>query len=224
MIISLHLPKTAGSSFAKSLEEHFGAALLKDYGDFPINTPEYQRNKAALQASLQNAEERDFSSIECIHGHFLPLKYLLLSVRQELKFVTWMRDPVQRMLSHYYFWKRTYNRETSARLHCRVVEENWSVERFCLSQELRDIYKQFLWGFPLEKFDFIGIIDHYQSDFIYFCKKYLGVHLEEYKENIGDKSQYLIDEKLYNDIKNFHRYDMDLYKKALTQRLIRDST
>lgn len=106
MIISLHLPKTAGTSFASTLEQHFEKEFLKDSADLPMNTPQYERNKAALQASLCNAES-DFSGIECIHGHFLPIKYLLLANKRKMTFVTWMRNPVERVLSHYFYWKRS---------------------------------------------------------------------------------------------------------------------
>lgn len=223
MIISLHLPKTAGSSFAKSLEGHFENKLLKDYKDLPLNTVEYKRNKDALEASIYNAESAKFTGVECIHGHFLPLKYLLLNVQQELTFITWMRNPVERVLSHYYFWKRTYNPSSSPKLHRRVIEEEWTIEKFCLSKELRNLYKQFLWGFPLENFDFIGIVEFYNQDFKYFCRKYLNVELEEQKENIGDSNtkKYQIDDEFYEKIKNFHKDDMVLYERALEKRLKR---
>ena len=39
MIISVHLPKTAGKSFEAALRTRFEGALLEDYGTFPMNTP-----------------------------------------------------------------------------------------------------------------------------------------------------------------------------------------
>lgn len=129
MIVSVHLPKTAGKSFQAALTARFGESLLEDYGDFPMNTPEYDRNRAALAASLRNAE-RDFRGIECIHGHFLPVKYLLLSVRRPVTFVTWMRDPIQRLVSNYHYWRRSYDARTAPPLHRRMVEEAWSLEQF----------------------------------------------------------------------------------------------
>src|SRR5207302_9855883 len=56
MMVSVHLPKTAGKSFQAALTARFGESLLEDYRDFPMNTPEYDRNRAALEASLRNAE------------------------------------------------------------------------------------------------------------------------------------------------------------------------
>lgn len=147
MLISLHLPKTAGVSFRRSLEAHYGSTFLKDYADYPINTPVYERSLAAVRASIDIAE-RGVEGIACIHGHFLPVKYLLLSLQQEVTFVTWMRNPVERLLSHYFYWKRSYNPKQAPLLHRKVIEENWSVERFALSPELRNLYSQFCGAFP----------------------------------------------------------------------------
>lgn len=222
MIISVHLPKTAGSSFGMALEEHFGNALLKDYSDFPINTPVFERNLHALQASIDNAE-RDFSQVSCIQGHFLPLKYLLLADKVDVKFITWIRDPVERLASHYWYWKRSYDPSTSLALHKQLVEENWSLERFCLGPEMKNFYWQFLWGFALERFDFVGIAEHYAEDFAYFTKAFIGVDLPVYKVNVGDKqtetSQYITDQDFRQAIEAFHSIDVELYRRAAALRL-----
>ena len=54
-LISLHLPKTAGSSFYALVESHYGNGILRDYADFPINTPAVVRNASALQADATRA-------------------------------------------------------------------------------------------------------------------------------------------------------------------------
>jgi hypothetical protein len=220
MIVSVHFPKTAGTSFGMALEARFGASFLRDYADLPINTPEYERNKAALQAALSNAE-KDFVGVECIHGHFLPVKYLLVATKREVRFVTWMRHPVERVLSHYFFWKKTYDAETAPRLHRKVIEENWTLEQFCLSPELKDLYGKFLWGFSIENFDFIGITEFYHDDFRYFSKRYLGVDLEIKRLNLGDRegSEYRIDKSFRKQVEVFHERDMDLYRRSLEMRL-----
>ena len=52
--------------------------MLLDYGDKKsINTGPDERNRKALEDAHAN-ENRDFGGIQCIHGHFMPLKYLPL--------------------------------------------------------------------------------------------------------------------------------------------------
>jgi len=219
MIISLHLPKTAGTSFGEALSSHFGASFVKDYEDRPFVTDPEQRQQAALEARSKNAD-RDFGGVDCIHGHFLPVKYLGVAARSHVQFVTWLRDPVHRVLSHYYFWRRTYNPETSPALHRRVVEENWSLERFCLSSELRNFYGQFLWQFPISRFDFIGISERYSEDLEYFGQQFLGRRLKLLRLNVADDPGRAdgTDDRLRNRIEEWNADDMALYRYACAKR------
>ncbi len=221
MIVSVHLPKTAGSSFKASLEQHFDKKVLLDYADIPINTPPFQRNKNALISGLKNADY-DFGATECIHGHFMPAKYLLLDTARPLTFVTWMRNPVERVISHYYFWQRPYWPEAPP-FHKQIVEEKWSLEKFCLSDEMRNLYQQFLWGFPLHNFDFIGITEHYEEDFKYFRKTFLHENVPAFRENINKnkKGNYTISKSFRTQIESFHQADMELYHGALKLRFQR---
>ena len=224
MIISVHLPKTAGKSFEATLKTHFGSALLEDYATFPMNTARYERSKSALEASLVHAET-DFGDVACVHGHFLPARYLLLAVRRKLTFVTWMRHPVQRMLSNYHYWKRTYDPVTSPPLHRRVVEEDWSVERFCLGEEMRNMYDQFLWAFPVGYFDFIGVTEFYDEDLAAFACRYLGGPVAPQRLNSGTTPglEYELDAVLRRRVEDFHARDMTHYEYALRARTARAS-
>lgn len=225
MIISMHMPKTAGTSFAAVLEEHFGDKLLKDYAGFGLKNVRdtsslYEKYRANLQASLDIAEN-GLSGVECIHGHFFPIKYLLVGYKQQAKFITWMRNPVDRILSHYYFWKRSYDPKTSDSFHRKVVEENWSIERFCLGLELRNHYSEKLWGFPMEYFDFIGITEFFEADLEYFTRHYFNTPSESLRLNMGEHEgkPYPVDESFRREIESFHDRDMALYQRALEMRL-----
>ncbi|SBV37060.1 conserved hypothetical protein [uncultured Stenotrophomonas sp.] len=223
MIVSLHLPKTAGTSFGAALERHFGAALLRDYADLPLHVEPAVRNAAALRASLAQAD-LDAPPPACIHGHFLPVKYLLHAQRHGARFVTWMRHPVERLLSHYFFWQRTPPSSPAQRLHCRMHEEGWSLETFCLAPELQDAYSQFLWAFPLEYFDFIGITEHYDADFALFSRRYLGSEAAPARMNAAPASgqgRHQLDPALRRRIEAFHARDLALYGRALQLRLLR---
>lgn len=223
MLISLHLPKIAGLSFAASLQEHFGhPAYQNDYTDWPINTPKLQRNFHALKHNFL-LREKDFEGIECIHGHYLPLKYLSLKKNKNTRFVTWMRHPVQRVVSHYHYWKRSYDPKKSPVFQRRMVEEAWSLERFCLGVEVRNLYNAFLWRFPLTLFDFIGITEFYSEDFRWFCKNILKAYPEQKIENTNKsvEEKYRLDADLLKKIEAFHQKDMLLYKKSLSLRDVR---
>ncbi|MHC4336946.1 MAG: hypothetical protein ACYSTG_03215, partial [Planctomycetota bacterium] len=185
---------------------------MRDYEDRPISKPAYERQKSALLSSVEVAA-RGLGNIDCVHGHFLPVKYLLLSTKENTKFVTWMRDPVQRMISHYNFWQRSYDPSTAPPHHKQVIEEGWTLEQFCLSPRFRNLYGQYLWAFPLEYFDFIGVTEYYEEDLTYFGKEHLSGALKSEKLNTANSetTTYSIDSALRKRIESYHEQDMALY-------------
>jgi len=98
------MPKTAGKSFAVSLKEYFRGSLMEDYGDAPINSPRDERLRKLLASAADNVG-KPAGNFRCIHGHFMPFKYfpLLDSDKENVDFVTWLREPFDRMRSHYNF-------------------------------------------------------------------------------------------------------------------------
>ncbi|RDS80995.1 sulfotransferase family 2 domain-containing protein [Dyella psychrodurans] len=218
-IISLHLPKTAGTSFGASLRTHFGDRYRSDYSDGGISRPQEERRATALSSGCVIAEH-GLWNVDCVHGHFLPVKYLQLSARCDLKFVTWMRDPVQRLLSHYYFWQKSYDEATSSPHHRHVIEHGWTLEKFCMSEKFRNIYTQYLWEFPLEHFSFIGISERYEEDLRDFSKCFLSTDLEPLHLNeTGYVSQRDYADKAFLDrVRDFHAADVRLYQRALDLR------
>jgi hypothetical protein len=213
ILISVHMPKTAGTTLLDALGAHFKDALRGDYVDFPINTPERERHEAALRFALEHSRA-PLEGVNCIHGHFLPLKYLTLE--REPVFVTWLRDPVDRLISHYRYWYKIYD-ATAKPLHRKVVEEKWSLVRFCLSPELRNLYTQFLWGFPIQNFAFIGVVERFVEDFGEFSRRYLGSVAIPAARNVSEQRP-AIEPSFRREVAAFHALDMELYEYALTRR------
>ena len=222
MLISVHLPKTAGSSFVSALEHFFGEHLLKDYADLPMNRSTTRRNVAAMRNSvLLSGTGAVSSEIHCIHGHYMPIKYRLVRPRTPKVYVTWVRDPVERLASHYYYWRRTYDPDSAARVHRKVVEEDWSLERFCFSKEMRNTYAKFLWGFPPEKFAFIGITEDFERELARFSRQVLQNRLPVPSLNRNparDQRPYVDDPLFRTEVEQFHARDMQFYQYALQLR------
>lgn len=218
-LISIHLPKTGGTSFKQVLDSRFGTALLNDYGDVPLNTPRPQRELAAFRHAARLAWTGLPATVECVHGHFLPLKYRSLGRRAV--FVTWLRDPVERLVSHYRYWMRTGTVEHLLPLHRRMMEQEWDLERFCLGPELRNTYRQFLFGFPRRRLDFVGITERSERDFSIFCRRYLGGEALQAlpQANVGDTAgeRHLADGPLRKRIEAWHARDVALYQYFLAR-------
>lgn len=217
ILVSAHLPKTAGTSFAAALQSHFGERYRGDYADLPMQISPPRRKWKALSAGARMRAEST-NGVACVHGHFLPLKYRIGLRGREARFVTWLRDPVERVISHYHYWLRDYDGDDPTQpLRNRVLREGWSLQRFCLGPELRNLYRQYLWGFPAERFDFIGITERYDDDLALFGQRYLGgdaVVARALANPQRDDQPYPIDPALRARIARHHDADVRLYAWA----------
>jgi hypothetical protein len=85
---------------------------------------------------------------------------------------------------------------------------------------MRNIYTQYLWAFPLENFDFIGITEYYEKDFIFFREHYLTKEIPVRKLNVNPdkKANYRISKPLRKKIEAYNAEDMALYERALKKR------
>ena len=85
MVISIHIPKTGGTSFGEILEVVYGENLWVNY--------EFQwKREISAKASIPNGTE-------CLHGHFEFDAFD--EIYPEALKITWLRDPVDRTISLY---------------------------------------------------------------------------------------------------------------------------
>ncbi len=95
------------------------------------------------------------------------------------------------------------------------------MERFCLGPEMKNVYSKFFWGFPLGRFDFVGITEFYDSEIAYFAEHLVGAELESMRINVNPnpvKCSYIDDPDFRLKIQAHHHADVALYAQALALR------
>jgi hypothetical protein len=219
------MPKAGGTSFKFFLKENFGDQLYLDYTDYPDHlTPDEVKHKIDnYENSLYQLKPIYFNYLrkKIFHGHFLAAKYKVYLKKKDACFITWLRNPIERLASQYHYWKRTYQPDKSLRLHKKMIEENWSFEEFCFSEEMRNLYSKFLLKFNKEDFDFIGIVEHFEEDFEYLAKEILKIDnpkLPSLNKNPKSTKSYFEDNDLKQKLMDFHKKDFEIYNYALDKR------
>ena len=203
--ISVHVPKAAGTSFLNLLKKTYGGNVKTDYLDI-MN----------LNAVILHNVPTSFKYPPKIHkrmiisGHFKASKYLHL----KRPFVTWVRNPVDRAISHYYYWKK---------LWLKPKKRNWDEKLSKLFESGMDLVQfseifsnqmSYFLDVDLKRFVFIGVAEYYNESI-----KWLGKILDKdipignKKLNVGNKHKISAD--IRSKIANNHKKDFELYNYAL---------
>jgi hypothetical protein len=145
-LLSVHIPKTAGTSFKN--------VLLRMYGDRLVQVYDYHGTALDGAALL-----RESPQAEAIHGHFRLDELRLFC--PSAKTVTWLRDPISRIESYYYYWLARPPHGNPN--HDRFINESWDIVRLAefLQDEVADHY---LAGTDISAVDFVGLMEHIDED------------------------------------------------------------
>jgi len=182
-IVFVHLPKTGGKTFRQICKRQF--KNCKQLRIMNIYALEY-----LTKLSLEERATFDF-----IHGHF-PLSFLP-EMPKRFRYFTWLRDPVNRTISLYNYWKhskRTFKAPGAATVH----KQNMTFEDFITTNDDEIKYWQYPYlnylglgikntGNPVEimergieqaarvlltHFDFVGITERYDEGLEYLQKTF----------------------------------------------------
>jgi hypothetical protein len=150
MLISVHVPKCAGTSFRHVLQALYGDGLWSNYG--AIFT------RANAKTGIVPHHTR------CIHGHFFADAFDELYPQGRL--ITWVRDPVDRVVSNYYHFLRNPDMRDGC---CRALfEQRLSLRRFAEMDWMRNEATRYLAAKPVEDFAFVGIAERFTESLSVF--------------------------------------------------------
>lgn len=105
MIVSCHVPKTAGTTVRELLAEEFGRYFHTDYGDrVGWSGPEAEAWRLARSIPEQVMSAYRTDQLKCVHGHFYASKYHATFPKAPI--VAFVRNPVDRVISNYRYLDR----------------------------------------------------------------------------------------------------------------------
>ena len=205
-LISVHIPKTAGTAFRHVLTDIYGLnGVLGDYPPDCIHSPEKSISK----------------EIKVIHGHFEPSKYR--GYFPTAKRIVWLRHPLFRLISEYFFAKTIEDRNNV--IHAQLLDGNLSILEFARIEQMKNFLSQKIKGMQLAQFDFVGIQEFYIQDLIDLKNMMGWRNFQPIVKNDNRYPQYqkclqeiLNDATLVNALAKLNREDLELYREALQIR------
>lgn len=212
MIISVHIPKTAGTTFGEQLQRQFEHRLLRDYHDWPENSgPEgLERSRASRQAVVAQRDEIA-SSFDAVHGHFLPSKYL--DVIPGGRVVAFVRDPCQHAISAYAYAHRVQGAPRPDLQ--RFLERRMTLIEFI--EAFPNLQSLYLEEIGVEGLAAVGLTERYEASVALFSKVF-GLELPPVeKRNVNPErtaGAYPISDEIRRAIERARAPDVELYRRA----------
>ncbi len=212
-LVSIHIPKTAGTSFRNTLKSVYGEASVARL-DIHI-----ENKKVRLNEKLYNDNHLDYE-IKVIHGHFCPDDLNnFIKINRKTLFITWLRDPVERVVSNYYYLAKRLTEildEENNNLNILSKMQRSLIE-YASDEISRNRMSKFLSGKELSKMAFVGIQEHYEEDLKQLAQLFNWDNLAVFKHNVTG-SKYEVSESDRAKIAALNELDMAIYNEGLALR------
>ncbi len=210
-LISIHIPKTAGTSFRNTLKTVYGDEHVARL-DIDLFSQNIRLNEIDyLKPSLPNY-------LKVLHGHFSYENLNLhFDIPKDVPVITWLRDPVDRVLSNYFY--------LSQRLHDELQEDQKglnilkklkrSLSEYAMDPPQQNRMSQFLSGIELERLFFVGFTNNY-NDGMERISNLLGwKNHEAFFHNKTEGRNFNVTNQEIELIRSLNQLDIKLYENAL---------
>lgn len=222
IFVHLHIPKCGGISVANLLRMNFGANLSTT--NSILN--DYQYSAAQVARIIDH-----FPDLECLTGHKLSLDLPFYRGDLDIQAFTWVRDPIDRFISHYFYHRNHTTLVPEAKTMGILEYTDWALEQgnqpmyingqtqFLSGGSLATIQEKVQNGklllFPLSHLQesFYTLAEKYPDTFQFFMLKNM---------NVSKKDQSLPN-KLRDKILPFVEEDLKLLELARQTPLTKES-
>jgi hypothetical protein len=145
-IISIHVPKTAGSSLHSQFVALFGDRVALDIAHDPFTA-----------AGQQKGTYPDGKAV--LHGHFAARRY----EAENAFWLTFLRNPIDNLISIYFYWKSIHT--PAQELHRRFLTERPTIVELAKYNGLQRLFSEtYFGGFDMRRFSFVGFHESRDRD------------------------------------------------------------
>jgi len=214
----MHIPKTGGTSLLHEIRDGALGRYLLDNEDRPGTKRLSKRIHRISSAISSRIHQRKLlKEYDVIHGHFLARKYAFLYPK--VNFITFLREPVARLLSGYFYMKYVVVKNPySVKRNPRVLllaNNQLSLVEYARRPFSVHAYEKFIAGMTLDQFLLIGITERF-SESIAMLNKLLSCNLTARHERSHDfkiyESEYL---PWMKDLRAANKENTRIYQEAV---------
>ena len=215
--VFIHVPRTAGTTFKKMLR-NCGFRSKGDNKELQ-NLREMFTGKKKLSRFTYPWTLEEYQIFKkLVQGHTPVAKYYPM-LRESHKFITWVRDPVDRMISQWEWWvARGYRGgDIGGVWRKQVCAGRMDITELC--RKMPNTYR-IMFGKDLSVFDWIGNQEEF-DDSLYKFGQTFGITIPEYDswnvkgKNYKIKRRALVNDKKREEMKQILKSDYKVYYEAL---------
>ncbi len=213
-LVSVHIPKTAGTSFRSILKQVYGEQAVKRL-DIDL-----QFETIRLEEQLFEQRKLD-KKLKVVHGHFSPaLLQKYFRIDPQIPFVTWLRDPVERVVSNYFYLEKRLKEELQEEQKGLNILSKMqrSLVEYANVELNRNRMSKFLKGKALHDFLFVGIQEYYSEDLRQLAGLLGWQGFQEPRHNVTGRQKREVTSEEMDAIARLNEKDLAIYEEALDLR------
>lgn len=213
VLISIHIPKTAGSSFRFVLKEWFGEKLYNHY---------FNEKKGEMPLKLNFKDNLSQSGV-CVHGHFNKKRgFGVYDYYPETKqIISIVRDPLEISLSNYFYNKKLKNNGDWYRAGKKIERQQMDLDDYLINANSH-LLQFFPWDLNINNFkeiinnNFIhlGVSENLQTTVNILAKKLDKPKIKVPNRNISPRDEQPSKEAI-EYFKSRHKLEYAIYNYAL---------
>jgi hypothetical protein len=219
-LLSVHVPRTAGTAFRAALEHVYGVQGVHTvYPEATDSDTAQTEDEGWVADSLALCRLRG-DGPRVVHGHYLLTWYA--ERFPHAKKIAWLRHPVDRIVSFYYMWRGMDLWPTASPLQRAVKEGRLDLIDFAALPAIRDqVTSRFLGDPDGRDLAFIGIQERFDEDLARLGDILRWPSLTARRINVNESSSYAarsISAAARSEIEMLNPADMNLYEAVQTGR------
>ncbi len=202
--VFVHIPRSAGTTFEVMLSKYFhNIRRLNIKGSMFMMYDDHKRAQEIKRDGL-------FENRDVVYGHFPYQQYYYLKEKYGWNLITWIRDPIEQLISHYSWIHFRQAPDKVTELDRKV--RGMSIEEF--SRYSSNFYTRWTGRDP-SVFDFIGVVEKFDESIETFNNQFNCElrPLDIRNANVWEKLE--VSRNTRKELKQNHLKDYELYEKVI---------